>query len=105
MRDLIIYRSLDFPPSTFIIWPVIQEDSIKIWYARLAISLGWPILGIGWVVAIRSILSSVLSKCSLNGDLIIEGAIILNRILGAYSFASDVNNPSKAALDVAVEAW
>ena len=33
-----------------------------------------------------------------------EGAIILNRILGAYSFASDVNNPSKAALDVAVEA-
>ena len=29
---------------------------------------------------------------------------MLNRILGANSLASDVNNPSKAALDVAVEA-
>ena len=29
---------------------------------------------------------------------------MLNKILGAYSLASEVNNPSKAALDVAVEA-
>ena len=79
--QFVCYSNLDFPPSTFIIWPVIHDDSVNIYWARLEISSGWPILGIGWVEAIRSTLSFVLSKCSLSRDSIIEGAIILNKIL------------------------
>ena len=97
---------LDLPPSTPIIWPVIQElllVSKKL--AKLAESNPSPILFNGCILAIElSIAEFLITELDIF-DFVKLGAIQFIRILGASSAAKATVKPSIAALADEIILW
>ena len=98
-------RSVERPPSTLMICPVIQSASGESRKApRAAISSGVPNRSSACSPATPLAICSLERMPSASGVRVRDGAIALTRTLGASSAASDRVNPSTAPFAIPIEA-